>query len=103
MFKNYFTLLVLIVAVNSLFAQMYVSDNYKGVAAIIGGETILEDHVRIEVYNTLGQSMGVLLDDSMPAGEHEVTFNAQVLPSGVYFYGIKTRQFSDVKKMILLK
>ncbi len=61
------------------------------------------DHVRIEVYNTLGQSMGVLLDDSMPAGEHEVTFNAQVLPSGVYFYGIKTGQFSDVKKMILLK
>ena len=44
MFKNYLILLLLIVAVNTLFAQMYTPDNYKGVAAIIGGETILEDH-----------------------------------------------------------
>jgi hypothetical protein len=39
----------------------------------------------------------------MPAGYHEVEFNAQNLSSGVYFYRIEAGEFQDVKKMILLR
>jgi len=59
--------------------------------------------VKIEVYNTLGQKIQTLLNISMPAGYHEVEFNAQNLPSGVYLYRIKAGEFLNVNKMILLK
>jgi hypothetical protein len=39
----------------------------------------------------------------MQAGVHEVTFDASELGSGVYFYRIQTDDFSDMKKMILMK
>jgi hypothetical protein len=39
----------------------------------------------------------------MPAGYHEVEFNAQNLSSGVYLYRIKAGEWQDVKKMVLIK
>jgi hypothetical protein len=39
----------------------------------------------------------------MPAGYHEVEFNAQKLSSGVYLYRIEAGAWQDVKKMILIK
>jgi hypothetical protein len=39
----------------------------------------------------------------MPAGNHEVEFNAQNLSSGIYYYRIEAGEFQDVKKMALLK
>ena len=59
--------------------------------------------VNIEVYSTLGQRIETLIDKRMPAGYHQVEFNAQNLSSGIYFYKIETGQFHDVKKMILIK
>ena len=68
------------------------------------------EKVKIDVYNTLGQKIETLLNKSMPAGYHEIEFNAQNLPSAIYFYRIKvgdparrTGDCQDVKKMILLK
>jgi photosystem II stability/assembly factor-like uncharacterized protein len=59
--------------------------------------------VRIEVYNITGQKVVTLLNKKMPAGNHQVEFNAQNLSSGVYFYRIEAGEFQDVKKMILLR
>ena len=59
--------------------------------------------VKIEIYNILGQKIKTLLNKQMPAGYHEVEFNAQNLSSGVYLYRIEASEFQDVKKMILLK
>ena len=61
------------------------------------------DKVKIELYNTLGQSAKILLDKDMKAGHHEVEFNAQNLSSGIYYYRIEAGKFQDVKKMILIK
>jgi hypothetical protein len=60
-------------------------------------------NVKIEVYNMAGQKIETLLSRRMPAGHHEVDFNAQKLSSGIYFYRIEAGEFQDVKKMILIK
>ena len=59
--------------------------------------------VKIEVYNTSGQRVEILINQRMAAGTHKVEFTAQNLSSGVYFYRIEAGEFQDVKKMILLK
>jgi hypothetical protein len=39
----------------------------------------------------------------MNAGNHEIEFNGQALSTGVYYYRIETSEYSEIKKMILLK
>jgi hypothetical protein len=60
-------------------------------------------NVKIEIYNIIGQKIKTLLNKQMPAGYHEVEFNAQNLSSGVYLYRIEAGEFQDVKKMILIR
>jgi len=65
-------------------------------------------HVNISVFNVLGQKVRTLLDEFKAAGEHEVEWdgafdNGNEAESGVYFYRITTKAFTDVKKMTLLK
>jgi hypothetical protein len=66
--------------------------------------------VRIEVFDFLGQKVATLLtgETIQSAGYHEVTFDAATLSSGFYYYritatGTEGRNFSDLRKMILLK
>jgi TctA family transporter len=60
-------------------------------------------NVEMKVYNVLGQVLATLVNAPLAAGNHTVTFDAQNLASGVYFYSIKAGEFSSVKKMMLLK
>lgn len=46
-------------------------------------------HVRISLYNTLGQLLRVLLDEQREAGTHTVTLDAARLPSGLYYYAME--------------
>ncbi|MBU0510025.1 T9SS type A sorting domain-containing protein, partial [bacterium] len=59
--------------------------------------------VEIRVFNTLGRQVATLVDDVMSAGRYEVRFDAGLMASGMYFYRMKTDNFSDVKKMLLLR
>ncbi len=64
--------------------------------------------VSLSVYNVLGQSVITLADEFLTAGEHNVTWNGDDsngsrVTSGVYFYKITTSDFSETKKMILMK
>ena len=60
-------------------------------------------NVNLAVYDRLGREVQVLLDESLPAGSHSVEFVADGLPSGIYFYRIKTPVQTEVMKMILAK
>jgi hypothetical protein len=51
----------------------------------------------------LGREVATLVNEEKPAGEYEVNFNAANLPSGIYFYQLKAGQFSETKKMILIR
>lgn len=59
--------------------------------------------VVIKVYNILGMEVKILVNEVKQPGNYEVKFDATNLPSGIYFYTIKTEGFTDTKKMILLR
>jgi photosystem II stability/assembly factor-like uncharacterized protein len=61
------------------------------------------DYVRLKVYDITGSEVAVLLNKNMPKGEYTYEFDASNLPSGVYFYTLKTEKFTSTKKMILVK
>ncbi|MBK9227203.1 MAG: T9SS type A sorting domain-containing protein [Ignavibacteria bacterium] len=60
-------------------------------------------HVKLRVYDIIGNEVASLTDDFKPAGLHSVIFNASHLPSGAYLYKIETDAFSDSRKMLLIK
>jgi hypothetical protein len=59
--------------------------------------------VRVEIYNTLGQVVEVLVDGDREAGSHVVTWEAGDMASGVYFYRIRANTFTSTNRMMLLK
>ncbi len=61
------------------------------------------EYVSLKVYNSLGSEVAVLVDEEKFAGSHEINFDATGLSSGIYFYELRTDNFSKIKKMILLK
>jgi hypothetical protein len=60
-------------------------------------------NVEIKVYDLLGREVAVLVNDFKQAGNYEVTLNAQNLSSGIYFYRMTSGNFTDVKRMVLVK
>ena len=61
------------------------------------------DFVTLKVFNILGSEITTLINGELDAGLHEVDFNASGLNSGVYFYTISTNNFTETRKMILMK
>jgi len=64
--------------------------------------------VKLVVYNITGQVVATLLDDYREAGEHSVVWDGndesgRHVSSGIYFYTIRAGQFTDSRKMILMK
>jgi hypothetical protein len=70
---------------------------------IISYSLPLASNVKIIIYNSLGQTVKVLENGFKNAGNYSVNFNATELSSGTYFYKIEAGQFSQIKKMMLLK
>jgi spore coat protein A len=62
-----------------------------------------EGAVKLEVYNVKGQVVATLIDGVAPAGEHTVRLDATGLSSGVYFYRLTAGNFTQTKKMTLMK
>jgi hypothetical protein len=58
---------------------------------------------KISVYDMLGTEVEVLLNEYMGAGLHQIQFNAKNLSSGIYIYRIESGNFTQAKRMILLK
>jgi hypothetical protein len=59
--------------------------------------------VNLRVYNILGKEVAELINEYQNSGTYQITFNAQDLPSGVYFYQLKTGDYISSKKMLLIK
>ncbi|MBT8381239.1 MAG: T9SS type A sorting domain-containing protein, partial [Ignavibacteria bacterium] len=59
--------------------------------------------VSLKVYDVLGNEITTLVNEVKSTGTYEVTFKADGLPSGTYFYQLKAGPFSETKKMILIK
>lgn len=57
----------------------------------------------IIVYDMLGQEKAVLVNEVLTPGSYQYSFNASAFPSGIYYYRIKTDDFTEVRKMLLIK
>ena len=57
----------------------------------------------LKIYDMLGNEVATLVDEYKTAGKHEIDFDAAELTSGIYFYQLKSGDFIQSKKMLLLK
>ncbi len=60
-------------------------------------------NVSLVVYDALGNKIATLVNEEIAAGEYKVEFDGTGLPSGIYFYTLNTENFSDTKKLVLIK
>ena len=72
-------------------------------STIIQYQLPIDTHVRLAVYNILGQLVRVLVDENKPRGSYSYTFDAHGLSSGVYFYKLEASGFQNVQKMLLVR
>lgn len=72
-------------------------------STIISFDLPFSSFVRLNVFNIQGQLVQNLVSKTMNSGNHTVEFNAENLSSGMYFYTLKAGEFSQTKKMMLLK
>jgi hypothetical protein len=59
--------------------------------------------VTLKVFDILGREVEMLVNEKQTPGTYEVNFNASNLPSGIYFYTLRSGDFTDTKKMLLIK
>ena len=59
--------------------------------------------VQLKVYDVLGNEIVTIVNDQKTTGSYQIEFTATNLPSGIYFYQLIAENFSDTKKMVLLR
>ncbi|HWA07323.1 MAG TPA: T9SS type A sorting domain-containing protein, partial [Ignavibacteria bacterium] len=59
--------------------------------------------VLLKIYDVLGKEIAVLVNQNLKPGIYEIDWNAENIPSGVYFYSLITNEFTQTKRMVVLK
>jgi hypothetical protein len=62
-----------------------------------------ERYVSLTIYNILGETVAVPVHQYLPSGSYRYTWNAASLPSGTYFYRIDAGEFTQSRRMLLVK
>jgi hypothetical protein len=62
-----------------------------------------QSRVEIKLYDVAGREVSTIVDEELPEGYHDVVVNGSGLASGIYFYRIVANDFTDLKKLVLLK
>ena len=65
--------------------------------------TGISSPVRLTVYDINGKAVATLVDEVQEPGSYEIDWDASQMPRGLYFYSLQSRDFKDVKKLILMK
>lgn len=103
---NYCGALVGIVGNNNIPFEYALEQNYPNPfnpSTLIKYQVPVATNVKITVFDILGKKVATLVDQKKEAGYHEVEFSGLDLASGLYIYRIEAGNFSDVKKMMLVK
>lgn len=69
----------------------------------IGFEILYDTFVNLTVYDILGRSVAVLVEEPMKAGKYQRVFDGTGLTSGVYFYRLRAGTFSQSRKLVLIR
>lgn len=96
---------------NSIPSEFKLHQNYPNPfnpTTIIRYELKQASFVTLTVYNLLGQRVRTLVHSEMPAGSYDVMWDARSdsgapVASGIYLYRIKAGNFSEIKKMVLIR
>ncbi len=72
-------------------------------ATVIPFSISKQTFVTLKIFDILGREVSLLINENKSSGEYAVAFDAERLPSGVYYYSIKAGEFTQTRKMILLK
>lgn len=72
-------------------------------ATIIRFNVPKQDFVILKVFDFLGKEVKSIVNETLHPGTYQVNFNAEDLPSGVYLYRLTAGNFSETKKLILIK
>ncbi|MBK7865852.1 MAG: T9SS type A sorting domain-containing protein [Ignavibacteriales bacterium] len=59
--------------------------------------------VSLKVYNTMGEEVATLVNETREAGSYEIKFDATKITSGIYFYTLTSGEFKMTKKLVLMK
>lgn len=62
-----------------------------------------DGNAAMNIFNVLGENVATLFNEHMKAGEHKVEWNANNLPSGIYYYNLTSGENTITKKMLLVK
>jgi choice-of-anchor B domain-containing protein len=89
-------------------SEYYLAQNYPNPfnpVTSISYEIIDKGHVTLEIYNSLGEKVAALVNETLAPGRYTANFDAanSSLSSGIYFYRLSVNGFSDSKKMVLIK
>jgi len=90
----------------SLPSDYAISQNYPNpfnAITIINYELPVASYVKLEVYNLFGQKVTTLVDSKQEAGYRSVVWQASEVSSGVYFYRLTAGEFTETKRMMLVK
>jgi hypothetical protein len=60
-------------------------------------------YIKLTVYDMLGNQIEILVDEELKAGEYNTNWNALNYASGVYFYKLAAGEFTQIKRMVLVK
>ena len=72
-------------------------------ATKISWQSSVGGHQILKIYDITGKEILTLVDEYKSAGKHEINFDASLLSSGVYLYKLVTGNYSETKKMMILK
>lgn len=91
---------------NEIPSKFYLAQNYPNPfnpVTTIEYSLPSSQNVSIIVYDVAGSEVAVLENSFKAAGVYNLKFNSKQLSSGIYFYKLATKNYSETKKMILLK
>ncbi len=87
-------------------SEYALSQNYPNPfnpSTMINYQLAQKGKVELKVYDMIGKEVYTLVNEVQEAGYYKVQFNATSLASGVYFYHIKVGNFTETKRMVLIK
>jgi hypothetical protein len=70
---------------------------------IINYKLRITNDVELTIYNVLGEKVKTLVSENQAAGSYSIEWDASGLASGIYYYELRTSDFKDVKKLVLMK